>query len=376
MEFVFKIEKKQPLVFDWLLAFAVGVILTLGLLNLFSASQVAGAPAGLFTKQVVWVAIGVVVFAIFAGLDYRRYTCLAAVAYVAAIALLALVLVIGTANIKGAHRWFALGGMHLQPSELAKLGVVLLFAQLTATDPERLVGFGLPRMGALFVLLIAPVGLIAVQPDLGTAFVVGIIGFSMMMFYRAGWFAKLPIIMIAVMAVAMRLAMGDFHGYQRARLLSFLDPLADPRGAGYQANQAMLAVGSGRFAGRGWMAGIQGRTGHLPESWTDFPFAVWAEEWGFRGGLVLIAAYLFLVLWALRVSRQSSDRLGAMLAFGVACLIFFQATINIAMVTGALPVVGVTLPLFSYGGSSMLVTMAALGVLMSVSIRRHQQPES
>jgi rod shape determining protein RodA len=161
------------------------------------------------------------------------------------------------------------------------------------------------------------------------------------------------------------------HGFQVKRLKIFLDPSLDPSGAGWHARQAIFAVGSGRWTGKGWLHGTQNQLQFLPEHWTDFPFAVWAEEWGFLGCAALIGAYLFLIVWSLHLASEARDRFAQGLCVGAAALLFWHVFFNIGMVAGILPVVGVTLPLVSYGGSSLLTAMAALGLIMNVSIRRY-----
>jgi rod shape determining protein RodA len=354
--------------FDWPLAVGVLVIIALGLVNLYSATF-TGAPKGLFVHQLGWYALGVVAFVAAAAIDYRVYERLAGWAYAACIALLVAVFFFAR-NVKGAHRWLAVGSVELQPSELAKLGVVLMLAKLTAKDPQELSARGLPYYLLCLGVLVLPCGLILMQPDLGTALLLYFIGFSVLLFSPARWQTKLQVSLIAPLMVLIRLAFG-LKDYQKKRLLTFINPSSDPSGAGYHALQSVYAIGSGRWFGKGYRHGTQNQLQFLPEHWTDFPFAVWAEEWGLVGSIALLVCYLFLILWSLGVSATARDRFGQMLAFGVTCLLFWHIVVNIGMVTGALPVVGVTLPLFSYGGSSLVTVMTALGLLMNVSIRRY-----
>lgn len=353
--------------FDWPLAAFTLVIIGLGLVNLYSATRVA--PRDLYGKQLAWYALGVVVFVVVAAVDYRKYE-----RYAPAFYLLCLVLLVAvrlhSASIKGSHRWLGFGFFSMQPSELAKLGTILLLAKLTAIDSQQLRARGLPYFLLLTVALLVPCALIYWQPDLGTAMLLYLVGSSLLMFSPAHWLTKLQAFLLVPALVLVRIALG-LKGYQKKRLLTFLDPSSDPSGAAYHALQSMYAIGSGRFSGKGFLHGTQNQLQFLPEHWTDFPFAVWAEEWGLAGGIVLLLCYLMLILWALGVSATARDRFGQMLAFGVAALLFWHTVINIGMVTGLLPVVGVTLPLFSYGGSSLLTVLAGIALLMNVSIRRY-----
>jgi rod shape determining protein RodA len=353
--------------FDWPLAGGTLFIIALALVNLYSATRVA--PKGLYGRQLGWFAAGTVAFVAAAAIDYRVYERIAPWLYAGCVALLVGVRLFGR-SVHGSHRWLMIGNVDLQPSELAKLGVIVLLAKLTARDPQELRARGLPYYLALLGALLLPCALVYLQPDLGTAMLLYTIGLSILLFSPAAWATKLQVFLLAPAMVLIRLSFG-LKDYQKKRLLTFFNPASDPSGAGYHALQSVYAIGSGRWTGKGWLHGTQNQLQFLPEHWTDFPFAVWAEEWGLVGSMVLLAAYLFLILWSLGVSATARDRFGQMLAFGVACLLFWHTVVNIGMVTGVLPVVGVTLPLFSYGGSSLTTVMIGLGLLMNVSIRRY-----
>jgi rod shape determining protein RodA len=353
--------------FDWpLFAFTL-IIIALGLVNLYSATRVA--PHGLYQQQLAWYAIGAIVFVAAAAIDYRVYERFAPLLYALCLALLVAVLV-HASNIKGSRRWLSFVFFSMQPSEIAKLGTIVLLAKLTALDAQEIRARGLPYLLAMTAVLLVPCGLIYLQPDLGTATLLYFVGTSVLLFSPARWATKLQAFFLVPAIALVRIAFG-LKAYQKKRLLTFLDPSSDPTGSAYHALQSMYAIGSGRWSGKGFLHGTQNQLQFLPEHWTDFPFAVWAEEWGLVGALVLLVFYLLLILWALGVSATARDRFGQMLAFGVAALLFWHTVVNIGMVTGVMPVVGVTLPLFSYGGSSLLTVMAAIGLLMNVSIRRY-----
>ena len=359
--------------FDWPLAFGILAVIAIGLVNLYSATRVA--PRGLYSTQLMWFGIGAALFVLVATVDYRFYERMAPVIYGACLVLVVAVLFVG-ANVKGSRRWIGFGLFGIQPSEPMKIATILLLSKLLSADKNDLRARG-PRTVAWTLAIVgAPAVLILRQPDLGTAALLYVIGMTMVLFSQLGPVAKTIEALLAPVSVAFRLFLAwvrlwPFKDYQRKRLEVFLDPQSDPSGAGYHARQSVYAIGSGRWTGKGYLHGTQNRLKFLPEHWTDFPFAVWAEEWGLAGSLLLLACYLFLILWALGVSATARDRFGQVLALGVAALLFWHTVVNIGMVTGVLPVVGVTLPLVSYGGSSLLTVMVSLGLLMNVSIRRY-----
>jgi rod shape determining protein RodA len=353
--------------FDWPLAGAILAIIAIGLVNLYSATSVA--PRGLYSQQLGFFAGGLVVFVAAAAIDYRVFERLAYAIYGVGLVLLVAVL-IGGKVVKGSSRWLSLGPIGVQPSELAKIAVIIGMAKLFSGEPLDLAlrpwRYVLMALG----LLAFPAAFIAKQPDLGTALILYLISTTIMMLVPLQLHVKL-ITLGLELAAGGTLFLFKLHGYQKKRLMTFLDPSLDPSGAGWHARQAIFAVGSGRWTGKGWLHGTQNQLQFLPEHWTDFPFAVFAEEWGFLGCFLLLGCYLFLILWALNLAAEARDRFAQVLCVGVAALIFWHVFFNIGMVAGILPVVGVTLPLVSYGGSSLLTVMIALGLLMNVSIRRY-----
>jgi rod shape determining protein RodA len=250
-----------------------------------------------------------------------------------------------------------------------KVLLILGLAKLLHDDPEP-EGRGLKHLALPTVIAAVPIALILKQPDLGTALILFLVFLTVMMLTKLK-LRSVALMLASALAAAPLTWAYLLRDYQKQRILTFLDPSADPSGAGYHARQSIIAVGSGRWTGAGFMKGTQNQLQFLPEHWTDFPFSVWAEEWGFAGSAVLLALYLALVLHALQVASRARDRFGTVLCMGVAALFFWHVVINIGMVTGILPVVGVTLPLFSYGGSSLVTMMVGLGLVMNVSVRRH-----
>jgi len=350
--------------FDWPLFVTVLLICGIGLVNLYSA--LSGRGHALFTRQVIFMSFGLCVYLGMTAFDYRLWQRFAWWILGGAVSVLLLVAVIGFVA-KGARRWIDLGFVAVQPSELAKIAVIMALARV-AQDSE---GGDVPRpeLAVKIGFLCLVPGLILIQPDLGTASLCALIMLSVgFCCARRLW----PLYTLLGVGLASLPFMWDrMHQYQRDRVLAFLDPGADPTGVGWHTSQSILAVGSGRMTGSGWLNGSQNRFRFLPEQWTDFPFSVWAEEWGFLGCLVLLALFVFLIVWIVNVALNARDRFGAVLCLGVAAMILWHTFVNIAMVLGLAPVVGVTLPLVSYGGSSLVTILAGLGLVSSVSARRH-----
>jgi rod shape determining protein RodA len=351
---------------DWTLFLLVAAISTIGLMNLYSAS--GGQWSGRFLQQVYWYLLGVSAFLVVATIDYRQYNQWGYIIYVVWIVVLLATLFIGR-RVKGSTRWIGYGPLQLQPSELMKIVVLVTLAKYLHNDPH-LEGRGLRDLAVPFGLVAVPVALILVQPDLGTALLVTLMFFSIMLLTKLKLRSFLVLLASLVVIAPLTWAF-LLEDYQKRRFLSFVDPEADPTGAGYHLTQSIVAIGSGRLTGKGFGQGTQSHLHFLPESWTDFPFAVWAEEWGFVGSLALLALYLYLIIWSVALARTARDRFASVICVGVATMFFWHVIINIGMVCGLMPIVGVTLPLVSYGGSSLLTFMIGAGLLMNVSIRRY-----
>jgi rod shape determining protein RodA len=352
--------------FPWHVAAAVGLICLLGIWNLASASRSAHAPV--WIAQSWFMGAGLVLALAITLFDHRAYQRLAWVFYAVVILLLLLVFVKGKV-VMGARRWIVVGPLNLQPSELAKVAVIMALASWFHFDEERrkeprgLLGMAIP-----IGITLLPAVLILRQPDLGTALVVVAIGGTMLLFSRVSW--KTLGFLAAFAVIGANFAYPHLKPYQKKRVETFLNPEGDALGAGYHAMQSKIAVGSGQGLGKGWGQGTQTMLSFLPEQHTDFIFSVWAEEHGFAGSLVLLLLYAWLIAAGVDIAGNARDRFGHFLAVGVTAMLFWQTTINIAMVTGLMPVVGVTLPLMSYGGSSVLVVFAGIGLLLNVAMRR------
>jgi rod shape determining protein RodA len=355
--------------FDWALFISAAMVAVIGIVNLYSATSVySGARAEQYVNQVYWLVAGGILAVFAASIDYRHFERLGYVVYIGGVVCLILVFILGR-DIRGSARWIVVGSFQFQPSEFMKLALTVALAKFLHDDPRgesrTLKDLIIPSL-----LTIIPVLLILRQPDLGTAIILMLIFFSIgsLMRLKLKSVGALVGIIGAVVGLAWSYGLKD---YQRQRVTSFLNPEADLRGAGWQAHHARVAIGNGGIFGQGYMRGTQNQFKFLPDQYSDFPYPVFAEEWGFIGGIVLVGLYGFLSVWAIRVASQSKDRFGAALSIGIGAMIFWQALINLGMVLGLLPVVGVPLPLFSSGGSSVMTMLMGIGLLMNVSMRRN-----
>jgi len=355
--------------FPWHVAVLVLLISAVGIWNLASASQADHTPGhAVWISQAWWMGAGVLVALGLTLVDPRAFQRLAWVFYALVLGLLVVVHLKGRL-VMGARRWLTYGPLNFQPSELAKLAVALVLASYFAADAEkRRNGYGLWAMMIPLGITLLPAALILKQPDLGTALIVLAVGFTQLLFARVRWVAVA--ILLGVGVVGGFFAYRHLKDYQRNRIVSFLNPEAHAKGAGYHAAQSMIAVGSGQGTGKGWGQGTQTNLEFLPEQHTDFIFSVWAEEHGFLGCLLLLVLYFALLASAVDIAGAARDRFGHFLAVGIAAMLFWHVFINIGMVIGLLPVVGVTLPLMSYGGSSVIAVYAGIGLLANVGMRR------
>lgn len=353
----------------WALLVTVFALVGVGLFNLYSASGANVSP-GRFNDQVNWVLLGTASM-IFWGLmlDLRSIERLTFLGYVIVCALLLAVDLRGDFT-KGAQRWLAIGPARIQPSELAKFIIILITAKsfLLVKGQQE---FTLLSLWRQIVLVGIPFVLILLQPDLGTASLVLFIAAMQIAFVRIDWKS---ILIVAVSGLTVPVIAWNFvlYDYQKMRVLNFLNPMRDPKGAGYHSIQSMIAVGSGGVWGRGFQQGSQSQLNFLPERHTDFIFSVWAEEHGFVGCLVIFALYVALVLQIFQIAERSRDTFSSMIALGVAGFFIFHFVVNVSMVLGVFPVVGVPLSLISYGGTHMLTVMSCVGLLIAVERKRAQ----
>jgi rod shape determining protein RodA len=355
--------------FDWGILLVVLLLGGIGLATVYSAVTADPPPALqkiLFYKQIVWFSIGTIVMVAAFSFNYRLLERWAHPIYVACVLLLLGVIVFGKLA-GGSRRWLVLGPIHLQPSELIKVAIVLVLAKYYSKDATTR-GFTLRELIRPILLTALPFSLIVVQPDLGTAGLVVLIAATLTLFVKVE--RRSLILLIAPGAAMAPVVWSLLKDYQKQRIMTFLNPDQDPLGAGYHIIQSKIAIGSGMISGKGYLQGTQNALSFLPEEHTDFIFSVLAEEWGAVGSIFLILLFLVLILWGLSIAHRCRDSFGALLAVGLTALMAWQVIINIGMTMGLMPVVGVPLPLISYGGSSTLTVAICIGLLMNVSMRR------
>lgn len=355
--------------FEWRFFLLVLAILGTGVLTIYSVTRNQPGPGiSLYVRQIVWIGMGVAAFVAALLVDYHKISRLAYVLYGVVLILLVVVLVGGKTS-RGAQRWIPIGPFAFQPSEFAKLVLVLVLATYYASAPrhgwlQRVVLPGLIMMPGLLLIL--------KQPDLGSGLAYLAIYAAMLMVVgvRSKALGILLLFALMLFPFAWEMMWGSLHDYQRERIMAFVNPAYDTGGKGYHALQSRIAIGSGELLGKGLHGGTQSQFKFLPEGHTDFVFAVFAEEWGFLGVLVLLGLFIGLLMMALEIALKAKDTLGALLAAGVIAMIGFCGVVNIGMTAGVFPIVGIPLPLMSYGGTAMVTTMAGLGLLLNVKRRR------
>ncbi|WP_085903010.1 peptidoglycan glycosyltransferase MrdB [Yersinia enterocolitica] len=340
-------------------------VLALLAYSAFVMWSASGQDMGMMERKVGQIAMGLIVMLVMAQIPPRVYESWAPYLYFVCVILLVLVDAFGQIS-KGAQRWLDLGFIRFQPSEIAKIAVPLMVARFMNRDvcPPSL-----KNTGIALILIFMPTLLVAAQPDLGTSILIAASGLFVLFLSGMSW----RLIAIAAILVAAFIPILWFflmHGYQRDRVMMLLDPESDPLGAGYHIIQSKIAIGSGGLSGKGWLHGTQSQLKFLPERHTDFIFAVLAEELGLIGVLVLLALYLCLIMRGLVIAAHAQTTFGRVMVGGLMLILFVYVFVNIGMVSGILPVVGVPLPLVSYGGSALIVLMAGFGIVMSIHTHR------
>jgi len=351
------------------------LIIAVGLLALYSASFNNNVVSvSVFYDQLVCALLGVLLMLLLSHGDYRKFYDVAYIVYGISVIFLILVLVMGRQAL-GATRWFSVGGFSFQPSEFSKLAIIFFLGRYFSERNPRL-SFDLSTSllelwgDMLWPLILMGLSIVLIfkQPDLGTAILV--MGIFLVMLYASGialrWFFGL----LGILGMMMPLAWHVLKPYQKDRLLVFLDPSHDPLGAGYTITQSKIAVGSGELFGKGWLSGTQNQLNFLPERHTDFIFSVIGEEWGLLGGIVLVYCYGVIIYCGFKIARHNKDPFGQLVAIGIVSILAMQVVINIGMVMGLLPVVGITLPFISYGRTSFMVFALLTGFLLNLSRKR------
>ncbi|EIC84524.1 peptidoglycan glycosyltransferase MrdB [Serratia sp. M24T3] len=341
------------------------IVLALLAYSAFVIWSASGQDVGMMERKLAQIAGGLVIMLVMAQVPPRVYESWAPYLYIFCIFLLVLVDVFGQVS-KGAQRWLDLGFVRFQPSELAKIAVPLMVARFINRD---ICPPSLKNTAIALVLVFVPTLLVAAQPDLGTAILIAASGIFVLFLSGMSW----KLIACAAVLVAAFIPILWFflmHDYQRDRVMMLLNPESDPLGAGYHIIQSKIAIGSGGFSGKGWLHGTQSQLEFLPERHTDFIFAVLAEELGLQGVLVLLALYLGLITRGLMIAAKAQTTFGRVMSGGLMLIFFVYVFVNIGMVSGIVPVVGVPLPLVSYGGSALIVLMAGFGIVMSIHTHR------
>lgn len=352
---------------DWPLLFTTVALCAAGVLNVYSGTRAAVTPgAALYVKQLVWLALGVSVFFAIYLLSDGFLEEVAVPVFLGSLVLLLGVLLLGKVR-GGAQRWISLGGLNIQPSEIAKIALILILARYFA-EKYRYEGIGISEIVPAAGMAGLPFVLVGMQPDLGTAGIFIIIAAGMTV--AACVRTRILLVLGGLGAAAVPLLWLVMKDYQRQRILTFLDPERDHLGAGYHVIQSKIAVGSGGILGKGYLKGTQGTLRFLPEQHTDFAFAVFAEEWGFLGACVLLVLFFLLVHRCFFLASRSQTRFSSFACAGLGVYFLAHIAINMAMVCGLFPVVGIPLPFVSYGGSALLTNMAALGVVANLSRSR------
>ncbi len=362
-----ELNKRNFVQINWLLILATIMLMTIGLVNLYSASSIVSDEgvyyAPYFMRQIVWSGLALVVMIFSLFFDYHKLEQLALPFFIIILVLLALVPIIGV-SAGGAQRWIDLGFLRFQPSELAKFSTIIYCAYLLAKKGESLSWLSLIH---IIVVAFCPFFLVFIQPDLGTALMVLLISAGMVLYHGIQW--KVLRILLVIIPLALPFTWFFLLDYQKERVLTMFDPSRDPYGAGYQTIQSQIAIGSGEVFGKGFQEGTQSQLSFLPEKHTDFAIAVLGEEWGFIGTLITVSLFCIFLYFIFITVRDAKDRFGSLLCTGIFFYFFWQILINIGMVIGIMPVVGIPLPFISYGGTAMLVNSLFIGLVLNVSVQ-------
>ncbi len=356
--------------FGWLILFLSLLFSAFGLINLYSASYHTGL--GTFKKQLIWVCLGFITMLIITFMNsnlLKRYTM-----HIFVISLITLVLVfIFGREVSGSQSWIAFGPISIQPSEFVKISLILIIARFYSNDFED-GPFGLKDIIKPIIFTIMIFCLILLQPDLGTALIIILLSGTMLLFMGIKRKSLLIIfgILVLISIPAWSFFLKDYH---KERILTFANPSVDPLGMGYNSIQSQIAVGSGKLIGKGYLSGTQSQLRFIPAQQTDFAFSVLAEEWGFLGSAIMLLIYFLLILTILDTASSSKDKFSMLVALGIAALFFWHTLINVGMVLGLLPVIGVPLYLFSYGGSSVLTAFIAIGIVLGIKMRQTPVPK-
>lgn len=343
----------------YIILFTAVLISVIGIINIYSTTHLFSSHS---LRQTQWLLISAITAVILFHIDYLRVYNMRWILYFFTLVLLLMVDMVGIEG-GGARRWLTLGGWNFQPSEFAKLTIIIILSSFIDQKwkPE---GWNTIDLIKMFLLIFLPAGLVVLQPDLGTAGIIMLIGFFLMVI--SGMRLKTLFYIFLFFLITLPVMWRFMLDYQKARIVSFLNPYSDPLGKGYHILQSIIAIGSGGIGGKGFGRGTQSVLKFLPSRHTDFAFSVWCEEHGLIGAVFLLGLYAVLIFMLLRISFYAKRRFGSFLVIGIVIMLMVEITINLFMVSGMFPVVGVPLPFFSYGGSSLLVSFMGIGIASSV----------
>jgi len=355
--------------FNWPFFYVTAALVVIGLVNLYSAVYFWGEEGtmALFWSQLIWMVIGLILMFVVSFIDYRLFHRTAFHIYIAVNILLLASLFFGKV-VRGTAGWLQIGGFSMQPAEFAKLAFILVAARFYSDHPNP-EGFTLKDMFKPAMLMLIPFVLIVLQGDMGSSLFLILIFFSVAMFAKIRWGTLILLVVVGIIAAGTIYQFG-LKEYQRSRIFQFVHPETDIRGSGYHLMQSKIAVGSGKIFGKGYLKGNINKLRYLPERHTDFIFPVFAEEWGFLGSIVILCLFGALLLMGVEIASKARERFGIFLAIGIVAMLFWQVVINLGGVLGLMPLTGVTLPLMSYGGSSVIAVLIAIGLLQNISRRR------
>lgn len=357
--------------FNWPFFGVLMALVTCGLINLYSATSLWADASGvqLFWAQLAAVGLGSFFMVICIFFDYRLFKEGATPLFILSLLLLLAALLFGP-EIKGTRGWIRIGGLGLQPSEFAKLAYIFVAARYFSNNPSTTpAGYGFSELWRPFLLMCLPFGLIVLQGDMGSSLFLIAIFVSLALFIRIRSSILITCTILAVAGASVVFLYG-LKEYQRERIFNFMHPEADVKGSGYHLVQSKIAVGSGKIFGKGYMKGNINKLRYLPEKHTDFIFPVLAEEWGFVGSTFVLGLYAALMLMGVEIAGKARDRFGSFVAIGIVAWVFWQLVINLGGVLGLMPLTGVTLPFLSYGGSSLVTLLIAMGVMLNIHLRR------
>jgi len=360
---------------DFVLLAVVLLLTAFGALNIYSCTHTQLTEAGLdptlrLKMQLVWIVLGLIAMLAVMAIDYNKLATLAPILYGICVALLIVVLIMGA--VRGASRWISLGPLHIQPAETIKLALILMLGAFLVRWEEEGDKDDFTMVARSLVFVGGPAFLLILQPDLGTPIVLGFIWLAMLFIFGVRLVHLGAIVLAVIVTFSVAWNTPIFKPHQKARLSAFVNPEDDPEGAGYHVKQSKVAIGSGHFTGHGALKGRMSKLSFIPDQHTDFIFTVVGEEYGFLGSVAIIAAYAILLWRGLLISLGAKELFGRLVAVGVLGLFFFHVFVNVGMTIGLLPVKGLPLPFMSYGGSNMLISMLAVGLLQSIHIRRHK----